>query len=30
VNSNAFWMAFAFFIPRESTRPETVTDSKVL
>jgi hypothetical protein len=29
-NLKASWIAFAFFIPRESTRSETATDSKVL
>jgi hypothetical protein len=30
VNSKASWITFVFFTPRESTRPEIVTDSKVL
>jgi hypothetical protein len=30
VNLKASWIAFAFSTPRESTRPKTMTDSKVL
>jgi hypothetical protein len=29
MNSKASWIRFAFFIHKESTRPRTVTDSKV-
>jgi hypothetical protein len=30
VNSKAVWITFVFFTPKESTRPETATDSKIL